>query len=197
MKVNKKLFKILFVFALFFLFHIDVKAKTFTYTSKETGYKAIIEDEANLLTQEQISTLGNQMIELTKYGNVAFNSTINNIHISTSSYARSYYHKKFSTQSGTLFLVDMYHREIYIFSDGENYNTITSSKAYSITDNVYRYASNGDYYKCASVAFSQVKSLLNGKMILEPMKIASNILILRQKFHDEKFKNHYNKCVLG
>ena len=40
----------------------------------------------------------------------------------------------------------MYTREIYIFSDGNNYNFITDSKAYIITDNVYKLASYADYH---------------------------------------------------
>ena len=77
----------------------------------------------------------------------------------------------------SLFLIDMKNRYIYIFSDGENYNTITSDKAEIITDNVYRYASRGDYYECASRAFHQINTLLLGGKISEPMRIITNVLL--------------------
>ena len=71
----------------------------------------------------------------------------------------------------------MDNREIYIFSDGRNYNVITSNKAYSITDNVYRLATNEKYYECASKAFTQIEALLEGKRIAEPMRYISNAFI--------------------
>ena len=71
----------------------------------------------------------------------------------------------------------MDNREIYIFSDGNNYRYITSDKAYSITDNVYRYASDGNYYECARKAFSQIRDVLEGRKISEPMRYISNAFI--------------------
>ena len=146
------------------------------YTNPNTNYEVVIEDNADLLTDAEEQMLASDMIPLTEYGNIGFHSIDSNAS-STSSYARSYYHAAFGTQSGTVFLVDMDNREIFIFSDGANYKVITKSKADVITDNVYRFASKGDYYGCASSAFEQMQTLLEGNRIAQPMKYVSNALL--------------------
>lgn len=148
----------------------------YNYTNSVTGYKVIIEDDAHLLKDSELNNLKDKMIELTDYGNIAF-KTIDDNNTSTSNYAERFYHQLFGTESGSLFLIDMDNREIFIFSDGENYKVIDNSKAYSITDNVYRYASNKQYYLCAISSFNQMLDLLKGYKINEPMRYISNILI--------------------
>ncbi len=147
------------------------------YKNDDTGYSVIIEDDASLLSDIEIERIIEDMIPLTEYGNILFKS-INSNSTTASSYAESYYHSKCDMRSnGSLFLIDMDNRKIYIFSDGQNYKVITSSKAEIITDNIYRYASNKDYYTCASEAYKQMNSLLAGYKISEPMRYRSNILI--------------------
>lgn len=175
--MNKKSFKIFTILFLIIISIYKVSAISIDeYINEETNYKVIIEDDANLLSEAEIYNLKEDMMVLTEYGNVAF-KTINENSYSTSTYASNYYHKIFGTESGTLFLIDMDNRYIYIFSDGYNYKIITTSKANIITDNVYKYASNQQYYECASKAFEQVGTLLEGGKIAEPMRYISNILI--------------------
>lgn len=140
-------------------------------------YNVIIEDDADLLTENEEKQLEMDMRKLTEYGNILFKTINQNPNGSTSYYASAYYHQKCGTQSGTLFLIDMYNRKIYIFSDGSNYKTITKAKAETITDNIYTYASNKQYYECAKNAYSQMLLILEGKKIAEPMKYISNSLI--------------------
>lgn len=162
------------------------------YTNPNTGYQLIIEDDANLLSDFEEEKLRKEMQPLTEYGNIAFKSTEVSSY-STSAFSDSYYHDKFGTASGTVFVVDMRRRQIYIFSDGANYETITNGKADIITDNIYTYASEGDYYKCASVAYEQMYTILNGGKIAEPMRYISNTLIaLTAKIFD-KLYNCLNK----
>lgn len=148
----------------------------YNYTNEETHYTASIDDNANLLSSEERSKLFEEMKPLTKYGHIAFVSTASN-YTSVESFADSYYHNAFGTESGTIFIIDMSNRKIYIFSDGANYRTVTSSKAYSITDNTYRYATNKEYYNCASYSFKQILTILEGRKIAEPMRYTSNIFI--------------------
>ena len=179
MKVNKKLLLLFIILSFLFVpftFAEEIKEEENVYINEDTQYTAEIVDQADLLTKDEEFRLLQDMKELTQFGNIVFVSTNDN-NYSTEYYARNYYHQNYSTENGSLFLIDMSNREIYIFSDGSNYNIITESKAYSITDNVYRYASNGQYYLCASDAFSQMNTLLNGNKILEPMRFASNIFI--------------------
>ena len=136
-------------------------------------YHLIIEDDANLLTESEKESLRKDMAKLTEYGNIIFKS-INTNSTTADSYAKSYYNGRYGRQSGTLFLIDMDNRKIYIFSNGENYNKITDSKAETITDNIYQYATDKEYYECAKKAYEQILTVLEGGKIAEPMKYISN-----------------------
>lgn len=150
--------------------------KVYEYVNPTTNYKALIEDNADLLTDSEREKLLSEMEKITTYGNAAFN-TINANNSTADSYASGYYHNKFDNASGTLFLIDMDNRKVYVFSDGDIYKTVTKTYANVITDNVYTYASNQDYYTCASKVFSQVYDLLEGRKIAQPMKYISNALL--------------------
>lgn len=149
---------------------------TFEYLNEDTGYCAKIEDTAELLSPEQQTCLLETMQGITAYGNVVFHSTDSN-YTSAAAYAQQYYYNQFKDNSGTLFLIDMRNRMIYIFSDGAIYQIITKGRANTITDNTYQYASDGDYYTCAVTAFSQELTLLEGGRISQPMKYGSNALL--------------------
>ncbi|MBQ6538971.1 MAG: TPM domain-containing protein [Bacilli bacterium] len=147
----------------------------YSYTNEKTSYKALIIDEKDLLSEDEEKSLTDDLRPLTEKGHIAFIST--DCPGDTASCARSRYHELFNTDSGTIFLIDMENRYLYIFSDGANYKVITSSKAEIITDNVYRYASKEDYYECAHRAFYQMNTLLNGGKISEPMRHITNALL--------------------
>lgn len=177
--MNKNLFKVLlfFIIMLFGFVNVNVNALSLEPEHNKTSrYKVVIEDDAELLDEDELANLMEEMIPLTEYGHIAF-KTISDNYTYTSSFASNYYHEKFGTDSGTLFLIDMDNRMIYIFSDGTNYKYITNAKANIITDNIYQYATDEEYYECASVAFSQILTTLEGGKIAEPMRYISNILI--------------------
>lgn len=146
------------------------------YANPETGYRVVIEDDAELLSESERLALQSLLEEITAYGNVAF-KTIDSNGMSTEAYARSYYKEQFGTAAGTLFLIDMENRKIWIHSDGAVYKVITTAYANTVTDNVYRYASDKAYYTCAEKAFTQILSLLKGQRIAQPMKYISNALL--------------------
>ena len=191
--MNKKYYKLLFIVLLLLVFTINVKVFAEEINDNEqieeiveeekndyysnSKYELIIEDDANLLSSNEKQMLEEKMRPLLEYGNIAFKSIDNNPYSFAERYASNYYHSKFQTESGTLFLIDMQTRNIYIFSDGANYRVITKDKAYIITDNIYTYASNERYYQCAYNAFDQIETLLKGGKILEPMRYITNALV--------------------
>lgn len=175
--MNKNIFKICIILFLSLFSIIGVNAITIEeYVNNNTNYKVVIEDDAELLTAEEINQLQEDMIPLTEFGHIAFKTISENVY-SAAGFAEDYYYDKFGTSSGTLFLIDMDNRMIYIFSDGANNKIVTTAKANIITDNVYTYATNEEYYECASEAFYQIETILNGGKIAEPMRHISNILI--------------------
>lgn len=146
------------------------------YTNQDTEYRVLIEDGAELLTEEERLELALEMQGITAYGSAAF-VTVENNDFSTESFARDYYMDRFGTDSGTVFVIDMDNRNIWIHSDGAVYRVVTTAYANTVTDNVYRYASRGDYYECAKEAFGEIQALLDGQRIAQPMKYISNALL--------------------
>ncbi len=172
---------ILWSLFLFMTYMSEVKAESSLLVNaeginEETGYRLILEDDAGLLTNEERISLQWKMEPITQYGNVAFKTVRENTS-SAAAFAESYYHAKFGTKSGTLFLIDMANRKIWIFSDGAIYKVINENYAETITDNVYRYASKGEYYRCASCAYDEIHTPLQGGRISPPMKYISNLLL--------------------
>ena len=175
-KTSFKKLLLISVTAVLFMSLLSYDAFASTFVNNDTGYYVVIEDDANLLSDDEENNLVDEMKEISKYGGVAFHS-VDSGYMTTASYAESYYREKFGNGSGVVFLIDMVNRQLYIFSDGEIHKTITSSKANTITDNVYRDASNGNYYNCAKEAFSEISTLLNGGVIAQPMKYICNALL--------------------
>ncbi len=142
----------------------------------DTGFRVLVEDDAELLTEEERRELAASMEKITAYGNAAFKSVSEN-GLSAERYARNYYMDRFGTESGTLFLIDMDNRKIWIHSDGAVYKVITEANANTVADNVYRLASSEAYHECAEEAFREIYALLEGEKIARPMKYISNALL--------------------
>ena len=145
-------------------------------TNASSGYKYVVSDAAELLSDGEKEELLSTLELCSEFGNAGFFS-VNEYASSPDAYASSLYHSLYGTSSGTIFVINMRIRKITVFSDGSNYSKITTNKAESIVSNVYRYASNENYFACANNAFKQVYQLLSGKTIFEPMKMVSNLFI--------------------
>ena len=177
MSVNiKKLAKAL-ILALIACLLLPVTTFALDYRDETTGYYCIIEDDADLLTDAEEERLLELMKEGLAYGHMMFKTINYDTGKTTQQYNEDLYYSIFGNQSGTLFIIDMYRREMFISSDGENGDIITVAKANVITDNNYRYASDGEYYECAAGVFEQVIAVLNGERINEPMKYISNAIL--------------------
>jgi len=146
------------------------------YVNNDTGYYIIIEDDADLLSEDEEEDLSEEMKYITAYGNVAFKSIDSNSS-TAKKYAEDYYYSNFRNDSGAVFLIDMDNRQLIISSSGEMYKTLTVAKTNTITDNTYRYASRGDYYGCAAEVFREINALLQGQTIAQPMKYISNAIL--------------------
>lgn len=181
----KRLLKYLFIFLVILLpFNINAITTDFVdeYNSSEIirassgSYELVIDDKADLLTYEEEIKLQDDMTALLEYGNIAFVSN-NSESGSVGTKAANYYYNNFGEESGTVFYIDMVTRYIYIYSDGANSNVITDMKANVITDNVYEYASEKEYYECASEAYDQIYTVLAGGKIAEPLRYICSIIL--------------------
>lgn len=172
---------ILIILLVFSLMPLSVFAKDdeYYYKNKETGYEAYVLDEEDWLTDSEKSKLLKQLIPITEFTNVVFLTDNNNSNYSEY-YSESLCVRTMQSHFGmdetaVIYLID--NEYDYIASQGSARRVISSSKANSITDNVYRYSADEEYYKAATEAFSQIDALFNGRKIAEPMKYISNTFI--------------------
>lgn len=157
---------------------LDVHADDtlFIYDNPQTGYSVYINDAYDLLTEDEEAALLNDMIPITEFGNAGFISC-DNTEMSTVQYSKSSYERLFGTDSGMLLVIDMGNRQLYIKNNGAISNVITNAYSNTISDNIYRYASKGEYYSCASMAFKQAYTVLQGGRIAQPMRFISAALV--------------------
>ncbi|MGN0317584.1 MAG: TPM domain-containing protein [Lachnospira sp.] len=177
MHFNKKMVLLPILFCI--IAHMTgIKANAETmYENPDNGYVVVIEDDADLFTPEEEKELGEFLEEVTQYGNVAV-KTITHNEYSAKKYGNMYFDQLFGPHAdGTILLIDMDNREIVLTSEGRVKKAVSSSSANSIMDNVYSYASSGEYYRCSVKTFEQVLNLLNGEKIARPMKYICNIFL--------------------
>ena len=153
----------------------DVTQEPYEWKNPDSGYRALIDDEAGLLTEKEREEVLESMKPVTGYGSAAF-KTIKYNSGTADEYARKNAESLIG-QNGTMFLIDMDNRKVYVYSKGAVWKTVTNSYAVSITDNVYTYATKGQYKECALQVFGQITSLLEGGRIAQPMKMVCSVLL--------------------
>lgn len=164
------------IFAL--LIPINCFADNADYRNTDTGYSIVIEDDADLLTASEEKRLLAVMEPITEYSNVAFHTTDYDSYSTVEAYAGKYLNNLFGRGAdATVFIIDMDKRKVCVYSDGATLNIVTRDYADTITDNIYSYASSGDYYSAAVEVFSQIDTLLKGGKIAQPMKYICNFLL--------------------
>lgn len=152
------------------------------YQNQTTGYRFVIQDTAGLLasnTEDEMLALMNLMNEITDYCNVAFYTTDYNTYSSTETLAQHTNEALFGsdTTNAVIFVIDMDERMLVIDAMGSTRKVITSAYCNTITDNVYRYASDEEYYTCTYKVFEQIQSVLAGQHIAQPMKYICNVFL--------------------
>ncbi|MDO4393743.1 MAG: TPM domain-containing protein [Bacillota bacterium] len=156
--------------AVFMLVVLAVPAFADT-TSKVSANDLVIIDKAELFSKSQERSLQEQMTGLCEYGDTIVYTMDKNA-TSTASAADAMLRKY--GNDGMVFVIDMDNREIYLFT---TYDGLTAGHCKSITDNVFKYASDGDYFTCAKTALEQSQTVLAGQRIAQPMKYINNALL--------------------
>ena len=144
------------------------------YGNDNSGYQILIDDEADLFTEDEEEQLIPYMAKSSDGGYVMLVTTDYNNFGNAESYAGNYYRSLIPEKSGVLFLIDMDTRKLLFYSEGAYHRELTGSIMDIIGDNIYKYAMNGEYYSCAQEAFIEISDVLEGKRIAAPMKYISN-----------------------
>lgn len=162
-------------------FHVTPVYAAITQTNDDTDYELVIDDQAGYFSDDEIDDLTDIMEKITAYCNIALLTTESHSYSSTRQLANYYFDDTFGIHaSGSVFVIDRDLNEIYLYSTGDAYKTITSSRASSITDNTYIYATESydrDYYTCSYKTMEQILSLLEGRRIAEPMRYICSALL--------------------
>lgn len=176
--LTKHSFKyVLTFFAILFLCLIPSGNCYAQNNSTTYNYRIVIQDDANLLTEEEETSLTEIMKQSAVFGNVMFLTVDYNPYSSTDSLSAYTYEKTFGYSNGVIFTIDMDTRNLWICGFDDLQNVITDNYCDTITDNVYSYATDEEYYTCSAKAFEQIHTVLNGKNIPQPMKYICNFLL--------------------
>jgi len=144
--------------------------------NEKPQYKVLVIDNADLLTEHGEQKLAKEMEELTAYGNVIFYTTKLNKGANYQKHCENTYYKNFKQEPGVILQIDMGNRKITL-SASTKMEELIGSERDSIVDNIYGLATKGKYYECASLCFSQIKTVLNDGEIAHDMKYIDNGII--------------------
>lgn len=139
-------------------------------------YSALIIDEADLLTPEEEEELLPFMTQLENYGNTIFQTVTLGEGADFEKYSEDTYYEIFGNEPGAIFQVDMGNRKLTL-SSSTGMDEVISRERDSIVDNVYRYATDGDYLECAKECFNQIYTVYNDGVIAHRMKNIDNALL--------------------
>ena len=168
----RKLYKTLFacIAAL-----VTVSSVVFVNAKAGGHYEVFVDDQACLFTDDEIDELLEEMDPITEYGNVGVITIDMNAYSSTADFATDYIDYYYGMYSDSVvFVIDMDNRWLDVTSEGNLMDSITPTKADIITDNIYHYAEDGDYFRCAKRAVNLIYDVLAGNKIAQPMKYLSN-----------------------
>lgn len=152
------------------------KDNTEKYTNPDTGYDAYVIDDYNYLSSSERKKLLENMKPITEFCNVVYLTDENNVN-GTESYSQRLSYSTLETlfpndESAVIYLVDDWYD--YVASQGAARKIITSSKAYTITDNVYSFSAKEKFYEGATEAFAEIEILMKDGTIPEPLKYVGN-----------------------
>ena len=168
--------KKILAFLLILLLLGPVLAAAETRTNETTGFIAVLDDSGSLLDTAEYDGVWEAMMPVTEYCNVGFYTCSGSDKTYVMDKAKAWANANFKGTC-TLFIIDMATRQLAVWSSTDVQKTLTQSKGYTITDNVYKYASRGDYAGCAESAFNQMYKVLKGVNVKGPMRVISNALL--------------------
>lgn len=148
----------------------------------DSGYAAILSDKSSLLSKSEEEEVLNRMQTITPDATAIFVTSDREHGGNIVEFAKLVLEDICSKTNkdgynAVIFLIDMYYRELVIYAGETTGHVISTALANSMTDNVYRYASEGDYAKCADKAFEQIYRLLDGQRIAQPMRYITAALL--------------------
>lgn len=148
-------------------------------TQKSADWRVYIADGADLLTDAEEEELFGIMKPGTEYGNMVFVTIDDAVGYNSSDYIEMLYQTTDVLQGtdAVIYIIDMDNRLLWISGYGSLKKIITPDYGNLITDNIYSYASQQDYGRCAKEGYRQIVAKLEGERIAGPLRTAGNFSI--------------------
>ena len=147
-----------------------------TWKNSKTGFRAVIEDELDLLTAAEERKILDNMIPLTEYGSVAFWSTREES-ADLQTQAEEKRRALFGEESSCIVVINKAYQQLSIQSRGQLAKVITSARAGRIAARGSTDLTRGQTYNAVSEAFSQIGTLTGSSKAAAHLRVFCNLFL--------------------
>ena len=147
-----------------------------TWKNSKTGFRAVIEDELDLLTAAEERKILDNMIPLTEYGSVAFWSTREESS-DVQTQAEEKRRALFGEESSCIVVINKAYQRLSIQSRGQLAKVITSARAGRIAARGSTDLTRGQTYNAVSEAFSQIGTLTGSSKAAAHLRVFCNLFL--------------------
>ena len=147
-----------------------------TWKNSKTGFRAVIEDELDLLTAAEERKILDEMIPLTEYGSVAFWSTREES-ADVQTQAEEKRRALFGEESSCIVVINKAYQQLSIQSRGQLAKVVTSARAGRIAARGSTDLTRGQTYNAVSEAFSQIGTLTGSSKAAAHLRVFCNLFL--------------------
>ena len=147
-----------------------------TWKNSKTGFRAVIEDELDLLTAAEERKILDDMIPLTEYGSVAFWSTREES-ADVQTQAEEKRRALFGEESSCIVVINKAYQQLSIQSRGQLAKVITSARAGRIAARGSTDLTRGQTYNAVSETFSQIGTLTGSSKTAAHLRVFCNLFL--------------------
>ena len=147
-----------------------------TWKNSKTGFRAVIEDELDLLTAAEERKILDEMIPLTEFGSVAFWSTREES-ADVQTQAEEKRQALFGEESSCIVVINKAYQQLSIQSRGQLAKVVTSARAGRIAARGSTDLTRGQTFNAVSEAFSQIGTLTGSSKAAAHLRVFCNLFL--------------------
>lgn len=165
-----------FIFVIGILWLPPLQAKAVMVHESESGYQALIIDQAGILTESETTRIAELMKPITEYGHITV--LIGSEFASASIlYAEEYGRNKWGGESGTAILIDPKEKVFDIYNNGYIRRNIGETARKNLVYEYGEYVDEGEYVTCLVMVLDKMNVMLTENVIANPIKSFSYALL--------------------
>lgn len=173
MAVIKKLIAVL---AIAFTGLILVSLTSPVKAASDSNREHIVYDQAKLFSTDETAKI-NKAMNRASYKTlvVTTKEDTDDMHAQAESFYEQIFGNKSS--SGICLIINMKKRQVYLAAFGGAKDKLNSADNRDVTDNIYRYLSNGAYAKGTIAALNQCKDIIDRRFVSRPLRMIEALLL--------------------